>query len=254
MSKNQFFRPYMVALVVVSLLLLTGQVLANKAEDSEAIQNIKKNLQLLIPVEPDQINKTPVNGLYEVMYGPRLVYVTEDGRFLLQGSIIDMQTRENITEPRLMKAKLDAVEAVGVDNMVIYSPPKGTDVKHRVSVFTDIDCGYCRKLHAEMADYNKAGIEIRYLFYPRAGQGSESYKKAVRVWCAKDRHEAMNIAKAGDAVKGSNTNCENPVDDHMTLGAMVGVTGTPAMVLDDGQLLPGYVPADRLGKMLDARK
>jgi thiol:disulfide interchange protein DsbC len=165
-----------------------------------------------------------------------------------------MQTRENITEPRLMKAKIEAVEAVGVDNMLIFSPPEGTAVKHRVSVFTDIDCGYCRKLHAEMADYNKDGIEIRYLFYPRAGRGTESYKKAVRVWCAKDRLKAMDIAKAGNPVTGSNTDCENPVDDHMSLGAMVGVSGTPALVLDDGQLVPGYVPADRLIKMLDARK
>jgi len=253
MSKNQSFRPYVVMLAIVSLLLST-QAVANKVENTEIIQNITKNLQTLIPVEPDQINTTPVEGLYEVMYGPRLVYVTEDGRFLLQGSIIDMQTRENITEPRLMKAKIDAVEAVGVDNMLIFSPPEGTEVKHRVNVFTDIDCGYCRKLHAEMAAYNKDGIEIRYLFYPRAGRGSESYNKAVRVWCAKDRLEAMDIAKAGDPVTGSNTNCENPVDDHMTLGTMVGVTGTPALVLDDGQLLPGYVPADRLIKMLDARK
>ncbi|NNJ92573.1 MAG: DsbC family protein, partial [Gammaproteobacteria bacterium] len=98
------------------------------------------------------------------------------------------------------------------------------------------------------------GIEIRYLFYPRAGRGTESYKKAVRVWCAKDRLEAMDIAKAGNPVTGSNTDCENPVDDHMTLGTLVGVTGTPALVLDDGQLVPGYVPADRLIKMLDARK
>ncbi|NNJ91287.1 MAG: DsbC family protein, partial [Gammaproteobacteria bacterium] len=135
MLKNQLFRPYMVILALVSL-LLGGQALANKAENTEALQNIKKNLQTLIPVEPDQINKTPVDGLYEVMYGPRLVYVTEDGRFLLQGSIIDMQTRENITEPRLMKAKIEAVEAVGVDNMLIFSPPEGTAVKHRVSVFT----------------------------------------------------------------------------------------------------------------------
>ena len=209
---------------------------------------------MLIPVEPDKINKTPVNGLYEVMYGPRLVYVTEDGRFLIQGNIIDMQTRENITEPRMMAAKIEAVEAVGVENMVVYSPAEGTAVKHRINVFTDIDCGYCRKLHAEMADYNKEGIEVRYLFYPRAGRGTESYKKALRVWCAKDRRAAMDIAMAGDPVPKSSSDCQNPVDDHMTLGAMVGVTGTPALVLDNGKLLPGYVPAKRLIKLLDAQK
>jgi thiol:disulfide interchange protein DsbC len=253
MSKNHLFRAYAVVLATV-FMLLAGQALADQAENSQAVHNIRKNLLMLIPVEPDQINKTPVTGLYEVMYGPRIVYVTEDGRFLVQGNIIDMQTRENITEPRLMKAKIDAVEAVGVDHMLTFSPPEGIAVKHRVNVFTDIDCGYCRKLHAEMADYNKQGIEIRYLFYPRAGRGSESYKKAVRVWCARDRHSAMDIAKAGNPVPDSNIDCENPVDDHMTLGAMVGVSGTPALVLDDGKLVPGYVPANRLIKMLDERK
>jgi thiol:disulfide interchange protein DsbC len=104
-----------------------------------------------------------------------------------------------------------------------------------------------------MADYNKAGIEIRYLFYPRAGKGSESYNKAVKVWCASDRHAAMNTAKAGKSVD-STTDCVNPVDDHMLLGSLVGVTGTPAMVLSNGKLVPGYVPADRLIKVLDAHQ
>ncbi len=250
MLKNKL---YVAVFAIVSMLMVV-QTQAAEVENAEAVENIKESLRTLLPMEPDQVTRTPVKGIYEVMYGPRLVYVTEDGRFLLQGNIIDMQTRENLTEPRLKQAKIDAIEAVGTDNMVVYSPSKGTEVKHRVNVFTDIDCGYCRKLHAEMADYNKQGIEIRYLFYPRAGRGTESYKKAVRVWCAKDRHEAMNIAKAGDPVPDSSLDCKNPVDDHMTLGAMVGVSGTPAMVLDDGDLVPGYVPAKRLIKMLDSRK
>ena len=137
--------------------------------------------------------------------------------------------------------------------MLVYSPPKGVKTKHVVTVFTDIDCGYCRKLHAEMPDYNKQGIEIRYLFYPRAGVGSESYKKAVKVWCSDDKHKAMDVSKAGNRVE-ARIDCENPVDEHMTLGGLVGVSGTPALVLEDGKVVPGYVPADRLSKVLDARK
>ncbi len=239
--------------VAAFLLLNAAQVSAAKPVNPEVVKKIQESMQQLIPVKPDSISMTAADGIYEVMYGPRIVYVTEDARFLLQGNIIDLQTRENITEPRLMQAKIAAVENVGVENMLVFSPPKGTEVKHRVNVFTDIDCGYCRKLHSEMADYNKQGIEIRYLFYPRSGRGTESYKKAIQVWCAKDRHEAMNIAKAGNPLDSS-TDCQNPVDDHMTLGTMLGVSGTPALVLDDGKVVPGYVPAARLVKVLDARK
>lgn len=240
---------------ITALLLFVGHSSAIAAQASADVQErIKNSLAVLLPgIAPDSIQETPMNGLYEVVFGPRLVYMSEDGKFLIQGNIIDLETRENLTEPRLMTAKIDAVEKVGEDNMIIYSPPKGTDVKHQVNIFTDIDCGYCRKLHNEMADYNKAGIEVRYLFYPRAGEGSASYKKAVKVWCAEDRHAAMDASKAGESVDASDQ-CENPVSDHMMLGSLVGVSGTPAMVLSDGKLIPGYVPADRLSRVLDARE
>ena len=223
--------------------------------DKQVQDKISNSLSVLLPgVVPDSVNKTPVPGIYEIVFGPRIVYMTADGKFLLQGNIIDLETRENLTEPRLMEAKIAAIKKVGDENMIIYSPPKGTEKKHQVNVFTDIDCGYCRKLHSEMADYNKSGIEIRYLFYPRAGKGTESYLKAQRVWCAKDRHAAMDIAKSGKPVPDSNTDCVTPVDDHMMLGTLIGVSGTPALVLNDGKLVPGYVPADRLIQLLDARK
>ena len=222
--------------------------------DKSVQEKIKNSLSILLPgIAPDSINKTPLTGIYEVAFGPRLVYITADGKYLLQGNIVDLETRANLTEPRLQQLKANAMQKVGMDNMVIFSPPAGTKVKHTVNIFTDIDCGYCRKLHREMADYNNAGIEIRYLFYPRAGKGSESYIKAVQVWCADDRHDAMNMAKAGKTLQ-TKTDCANPVDEHLELGALVGVTGTPAMVLSDGKMLPGYVPADRLIKALDAHE
>ncbi|MGD2118071.1 MAG: DsbC family protein [Chromatiales bacterium] len=224
-----------------------------QAQAADNHQGIRDSLAKLLPgVTPDSIEATSVPGLYEVVFGPRLVYMTEDGRYLIQGSIIDTQTRENLTEPRVMEAKIHAIDQVGEANMLIYSPPEGVKAKHRVNVFTDIDCGYCRKLHSEMARYNELGIEIRYLFYPRAGVGSKSYEKAVSVWCAEDRFQAMNEAKAGKTIE-SRLDCKNPVEKHMLLGELVGVSGTPALVLSDGQLIPGYVPADRLAKVLDER-
>jgi len=231
------------------------EVLNDSLSVSDKIQTqIKNSLSVLLPgIVPDSIKKTAIPELYEVIFGPRLVYLSGDGKYLLQGSIINLETRENLTEPRLMEAKIKAVENIGESNMIVYSPAKGKKVEHQVNVFTDIDCGYCRKLHSEMADYNEAGIEIRYLFFPRAGVGSESFKKAEQVWCAKDKHAAMDAAKAGDKLE-SKIDCANPVEDHLMLGELVGVTGTPALVLSDGKLIPGYMPADRLKKILDSHQ
>ena len=198
-------------LVLISALYLAAINFAvAETAEAEVQERIKQSLAVLLPgVVPDSISKTPLNGLYEIVFGPRLVYMSGDGKYLVQGSILDLETRENLTEPRLMEAKAAAIKNVGEDNMIVYSPPEGVARKHQVNIFTDIDCGYCRKLHSQMADYNKAGIEIRYLFYPRAGVGSESYAKAVGVWCADDRRAAMDAAKAGKCV--GFINVSNPV-------------------------------------------
>jgi len=229
------------------ILLLGGGVHADVSQDTE--QKIRSSLAVLLPgLRPDGIRTTPVDNLYEVTFGTRLVYVTGDGRFLLQGKIVDLETRSSITEDRLSALKMAAMAQVGEDSMVIYGPD---DAKYTVSVFTDIDCGFCRKLHSEMAKYNDAGIRIRYLFYPRAGIGSESYDKAVSVWCADDRKAAMNSAKAGKPVEPRT--CDNPVAEHYALGQAMGLQGTPALFLEDGEMIPGYVPADKLSAMLQQR-
>ena len=236
------------AFALCSLLLAGG---AQAQEVSQDIQDqIRNSLKILLPgIKPDEIRATPLDNLYEVTFGGRLVYLTADGRYLIQGKMIDLETRTEITEERLSELKMAALAEVGEDQMVIYGPK---DAKDTVTVFTDIDCGYCRKLHSEMARYNEAGIRIRYLFYPRAGIGSESYDKAVSVWCADDRKVAMNQAKAGQEIPART--CENPVDEHYALGQTMRVTGTPALLLEGGEMVPGYVPADKLRKALDARR
>ena len=234
-------------LVSVLLLTLAWPVLA---EQDTAETRIRNSLGVLLPgLVPDSIRPTPVEGLYELAFGTRIVYITADGRFLVQGKLVDLETRSEITEERLAALRLDAIEAVGEDSMVVYGP---ADARHTITVFTDIDCGYCRKLHAEMDDYNRLGIRVRYLFYPRAGVGSESYDKAVSVWCADDRNAAMDLAKAGREVPRKT--CETPVEEHFALGQQFRIQGTPALVLDDGEVLPGYVPADKLAKALDTKK
>jgi thiol:disulfide interchange protein DsbC len=211
---------------------------------------VRASMAKLLPdVELGELVKAPVPGLYELMLGARVFYISEDGRYLIQGSVIDIETRENLTEARQAVAKKATMEQVSEDSMVIFAPE---EYKHTITVFTDIDCGYCRKLHREIGDYMAEGIRVRYLFYPRAGIGSPSYQKAVNVWCADDRKQAMTDAKAGKELE--NRQCENPVKDHYMLGDVMGVTGTPAVVLEDGRLLPGYVPAKRMAAYLESPK
>ena len=230
-------------------LLLAAAVQAEPA-DQETRERINNSLRILLPgLLPDEIRETPVDNLYEVTFDGRLVYLTGDGRFLIQGKIIDLETRVEITEARLSELKVAALAKVGEDQMIIYGPE---DARDTVTVFTDIDCGYCRRLHSEMARYNEEGIRIRYLFYPRAGIGSDSYKKAVSVWCAEDRRAAMDKAKAGREVDSQT--CENPVDEHYELGQTMRISGTPALLLEGGELVPGYVPAHKLRKALDERR
>ena len=233
----------------LALSLATGLAAAQEAAPADVAKRIQASVAKLDPdMKVDGVRATPVAGLYEVAIGPRLVYVTGDGRYLIQGSIADLDKREDITEPRRNAIRLDAINRISEDEMVVFGPK---DAKYTVTVFTDIDCGFCRRLHAEIAKFNANDIRVRYLFMPRAGKGSESYDKAVAVWCAKDRQQAMTDAKAGKEVpKGT---CDNPVEEHLALAEMVGVTGTPALVLPDGELLPGYVPAERLKAMLAAQ-
>lgn len=212
--------------------------------DTEAVKQALK--QALPGLTPDSIQPSPLPGLYEVMVGPKLFYVSEDGQYLIQGSLFDIKARKDLTEDRLTEARLGALKKVGTDNMIVFKP-KGP--KHLAYVFTDIDCGYCRKLHSEIDQYLKEGIEIRYLFFPRAGEGSESYFKAVSVWCAKNRNEALTRAKKGDTPERKD--CDNPVDEHMALANAMGANGTPMIVTEQGNILPGYVPAAQLSKVLD---
>jgi thiol:disulfide interchange protein DsbC len=234
------------------LIILAGLIVAGSLQAAPpGAEMVLARLDRIMPgVKPDSVAKAPVDGFFEVVFGPKVVYMSDDGRYLLQASIIDLDSDENLTETRRSAAVKSSLEKVGEAKMVSFGDKD--KAKHTISVFTDIDCGYCRKLHSEMAAYNKAGIRVRYLFYPRAGLNTPSYDKAVSVWCADDRNAAMTKSKAGEKVPDKT--CDNPVREHMQLGELMGVSGTPALVLPDGSLLPGYVPADRLSQYLDAQE
>jgi thiol:disulfide interchange protein DsbC len=218
--------------------------------DHEATPATMRALENVLPhAKPDRIAHSPIPGLYELTYGPDVVYVTEDGHYLLQGDVFDVQKRENITAPKRQQARLNAINALGEKNMIIFAPKQA---KYQVTVFTDVECGYCRKLHQEMSELNGLGIKVRYLAFPRAGIGSPTYDKMVSVWCADDPQKAITDAKADRPVPPKQ--CDNPVSDEYNLGRALGVTGTPTLILENGQVIPGYVPAQRLVQMLEAEK
>ena len=227
---------------VIGLAILLVHVSASAAEISPKIKELLNSLG--IPQE--NVRQTPVDGLYELQAGTQIFYLTHDGKYLLTGNMLNMETRENLTDTRLKGIRLDAIGTVTDDQMISY---KAKDEQHKITVFTDIDCAYCRKLHSEMADYNNKGITIDYLFYPRTGPGSPSYNKAVSVWCNKDRNTALTKAKAGQELPAAT--CANPVAEHFMLGTELGISGTPYIVTDKGNLLPGYVPPAALLQELD---
>ena len=211
---------------------------------------ITKSLGGVFPgVTPTEISPSPMAGVSEVLIGPRLFYVTNDGKYLLQGSLIELATRTDISEERRNGIRLAAINDLGEEKMIVF-PAK--DSRHTITVFTDIDCGYCRKLHGEIAQYNDQGITVRYLAFPRSGVGSASYNKAVSVWCEKDKQAAMTRSKAGETLPKAE--CDNPVKEEYELGQMIGVNGTPAIILEDGSMLPGYIPSAKLANALDQGK
>lgn len=217
---------------------------AMAAEDTT---KLKAALSTLLPgTTPDSIKPSVIAGMYEVSFGATVLYMTQDGRYLLRGDLIDAERGENLTELTRGQARLKIVGAIDESSMIVYAPKQA---KHTITVFTDPDCAYCRKMHSEMQEYNKRGIKIRYLAFPRSGVDTPSYEKSVSVWCAKDRATTMTRAKRGDEI--AKKTCDDPVRLHLQAAREIGISGTPTLILEDGSLVPGYVPAERLAEILD---
>lgn len=223
---------------------------ASSAAASIDTASLNEKLKPLFGSAADSINPTPVNGIYEAKFGTELVYVSADGRYFFSGDLIDGATRTNLSEQSRTVERKAMLAKIEEKDAVIFKA-KG-EQKHLLTVFTDVDCGYCVKLHKEVPQLNEAGVSVRYLAYPRAGVGSESYKKIVNVWCADDKLDAMTKSKAGETI--ATKECENPVAKEFELGQKLGVNGTPALFTEDGTMIPGYRPADQLVKILDDMK
>lgn len=192
--------------------------------------------------KPGDIRATPIPGIYEFRQGADIVYVTADGRFGISGDIYRVADKHNLTESRRRELRLALISAIPESSMVVFAP---SAPKYTVTVFTDVDCGYCRELHKHIDEYNRLGVKVRYLFFPRSGPDTESWTKAEQVWCSADRRSALTQAKQGTALKAS-ASCANPVAQTYALGRAIGLDGTPGIVTENGSLLPGYAPPDIL--------
>jgi len=230
---------------VPALLLCT--LLPAAAAGEEAPPAVRAALEDLMPgMQPAWVKPAPLSGMWEAAFGPHIFYLSADGRHLLRGEILEVATRENLTRPARNAARREAVDGLGEQSMIVFAPERA---QHTVTVFTDVDCGYCAKLHSEMQSYLDAGIRVRYVAFPRAGVGSPTYDTMVSVWCADDPHAAMTRAKAREPVQPMS--CPNPVARHYEMGQMVGVRGTPTIVLETGDVVPGYLPASRLREAIE---
>ncbi|MEQ4575896.1 MULTISPECIES: DsbC family protein [Gammaproteobacteria] len=214
-----------------------------------ADQKVRAALTTLDPdFKPDYIGAAPFPGFREVVVGGQVLYVSDDGRYLMQAQPFDIQNKQFAASEGLLAYRRKQLEAIPKADRIVFAPP---NPKYTISVFTDIECGYCRKLHSEIAELNKQGIAVEYLAFPRMGLGSQDYKDMVSVWCAADRKQALTAAKQGQPV--SARSCKNPVTMEYDLGQRLGVNGTPAIFAPDGTQLGGYLPPAQLRAALDKR-
>lgn len=224
---------------------LSAPVMAGEAETIKALQAKFPGLS------SEEIKPGPFDGVYEVAIESQVLYVSGDGRYLLKGDIIDLDTNVNLTDLRRNTARGKVMAAVDRKDMIVFAPE---NVQHTITVFTDIDCGYCRKLHREMDELNELGVKVQYLFFPRTGPGSASWYKAENVWCSADRNAALTAAKNGAEIEAGAACENNPVASGYQLGQKIGLRGTPAIVTEDGELIAGYLPAKQLVSRLESQK
>jgi thiol:disulfide interchange protein DsbC len=187
---------------------------------------------------PDELRASAIPGMYELVRGTDIAYVTSDGKYAISGDLYDLAGNDNLTEVRRRDIRMKLLATVPESDMLIFGP---RDPKYTVTVFTDVDCAYCRKLHSQIAEYNRLGVRVRYMFYPRSGPNTESWTKAEQVWCSANRNEALTKAKLGEELKSPKTCGNSPVGRDYALGQQFDIRGTPAIVMNNGEMLGGYL-------------
>lgn len=193
------------------------------------------------------LRPSPLPGFYELGLGAHVYYVSADGKYLMLGDLVDVRTRTNLTDGRRDQAVQGLLRELDEQSMIVMAPKT---VRHTITVFTDVDCPYCAKLHRDVPELNRRGVKVRYALYPRAGLDSETYRRSVAVWCAPDRIQAVGVAKSGGRLEMKT--CDNPVERHYRLGERLVISGTPTIFLENGKRIPGYVPPARLLALIES--
>lgn len=234
-----------IAFTIAGLLLAVGVSAATPEE------TVRQAMNALAPkVKIDVVQESEIPGFYEAIAGGEFVYVTKDGRYVIDGNAYDVPHRRDLTASARAKVRKDALEKVGPDKRIVFAPPGPLLAKHTVTVFTDVDCPFCRRFHQQIAEYNAKGITVDYLFYPLSiHPGADKHAEAV--WCSKDRPNAFTAAMAGkDPGKAT---CPNPVYELTELAKSLGIGGTPTVLADDGTQIPSQIAMspDQLAAELD---
>jgi len=195
---------------------------------------------------PERIGPAPVAGFQQVIIDGQVVYVSNDGKYLMQGVLYDIDNQRDAGAAALAEVRKELVARIPLKDRIVFSPE---NPKHTVTVFTDAECGYCRKMHSEIDQYMAQGIAVQYVAFPRMGPASEDFRKMEAVWCSNDRRQALTRAKQDKTVVSKS--CTNPVAMQYRIGLQAGLTGTPMVLAADGTQVGGYVPAARLRQLLD---
>lgn len=197
-------------------------------------------------VKAEDLHATPIPGIYELLRGGDAAYVSSDGKYAIIGDLYETGSNKDLTENRRRDLRLKMLAEIPESQMVVFGP---LNAKHTITVFTDMDCAYCRKLHSQISDYNRLGIKVRYIAYPRSGPNTASWTKAEQVWCSSDRNTALTEAKLGKTL--SNKICpDNPVAKEYELGQQFNLQGTPTLILGNGEMVGGYLPPQDLANQL----
>jgi thiol:disulfide interchange protein DsbC len=225
--------------MLLALCVVAGNV---PAQQTPPPADPRAALATQIGAHADELRATPISGVYELTRGSDIAYVTADGKYAFTGDLIELNGSNNLTEQHRRELRLKAIAAFPESEMLVFGPK---EPKYTVTVFTDVDCPYCRKLHSQIGEYNRLGVRVRYLLYPRTGPNTSSWTKAEQVWCSADRNDALTRAKLGQELK-TKPCANNPVARSYALGKDFALEGTPAIIMPDGEMVPGYLPPDAL--------
>lgn len=238
------FRRSLLALTAMAFMMALPSI--SQADDQDDIAKVRAELVKMIPEAGQaEIVPAPAKGVYRLQVRGNYAYAFVDGDFVLLGDLYNTKTQVNLGDKAAGERMAGLLADVPTSKMIVFGPE---NPKRYITVFTDIDCGYCRKLHREVPELTDAGIQVRYLAFPRAGVGSESHKKYVSVWCNENQQSALTDAKSGKTV--ASATCDNPIEETYKLGREVGVRGTPTIIFDDGTVTPGYIPSANLIEQL----